>query len=206
MAHWHNRHVSTPTLSSSLRILGIDPGLNRTGFGLIDVRGGRAQHVAAGAIRVPAGELPQRLAFILQALSAVIQEHRPTLAVVEQVFVNVNPKSTLLLGQARGAAICAAVNAGLAVHEYSALQIKQAVVGYGKAAKPQVQAMVMQLLSLPDVPGPDAADALACALTHAHTAPLRGLLAQRSAGGAVKRSSPSRSRRAWTQLVVESNK
>lgn len=198
--------ATSPSSSlSPLRILGIDPGLNRTGFGLIDVVAGRSRHVAAGAIRVPAGELPQRLAFILQALSDVIQEHRPTLAVVEQVFVNVNPKATLLLGQARGAAICAAVSAGLAVHEYSALQIKQAVVGYGKAAKPQVQAMVMQLLALPEKPSFDAADALACALTHAHTAPLRGLLAQRS-GAAVKRNSPSRSRRAWTQLVVESAK
>ncbi len=192
--------------SSSLRILGIDPGLNRTGFGLIDVVRGRAQHVAAGVVRVPTGELPQRLAFILSALSEVIREHRPHIAAVEQVFVNVNPKATLLLGQARGAAICAAVSAGLSVHEYSALQIKQAVVGYGKAAKPQVQAMVMQLLSLQDKPIADAADALACALTHAHSAPLRSVLAQHGThsarGAGPAKRSPSRGRRAWTQLIA----
>ena len=194
--------LAAPPLTP-LRILGIDPGLNRTGFGLIDVTRGRSEHVTAGVIRVPSGELPQRLAYILSALTEVIHEHHPHIAAVEQVFVNVNPKATLLLGQARGAAICAAVGAGLSVHEYSALQIKQAVVGYGKAAKPQVQAMVMQLLSLEDKPIADAADALACALTHAHTAPLRKLLTHQS-GAPIKRGSPARSRRAWTQLVVES--
>ncbi len=195
---------------SSIRILGIDPGLNRTGFGLIDVAQGRSRHVAAGVIRVPTGELPQRLAFILEALSGVIREHQPTIAAVEQVFVNVNPKATLLLGQARGAAICAAVGAGLAVHEYSALQIKQAVVGYGKAAKSQVQVMVMQLLALNETPIADAADALACALTHAHTAPLRGRLALLSNTARPRannaRTSSARGRRAWTQLVAGSSK
>lgn len=194
--------LAAPSLTP-LRILGIDPGLNRTGYGLIDVTRGRSEHVTAGVIRVPSGDLPQRLAFILSALTEVIREHRPHIAAVEQVFVNVNPKATLLLGQARGAAICAAVGAGLSVHEYSALQIKQAVVGYGKAAKPQVQAMVMQLLSLEDKPIADAADALACALTHAHTAPLRKLLTHQSSTP-IKRGSPARSRRAWTQLVAES--
>lgn len=178
---------------------------------MIDVVRGHMRCVASGVIRVPAGALPDRLAFILTALSGVIREHAPATAAIEQVFVNVNPKATLLLGQARGAAICAAVGAGLAVHEYSALQIKQAVVGYGKAAKPQVQAMVMSLLALEVAPIADAADALACALTHANTSPLRTLLATRAQALGVahqRRRDPSskRGRRAWTQLLVDSAK
>lgn len=192
-----------------LRILGIDPGLNRTGYGVIDVTRARMACVASGVIRVPAGELPARLAFILRALSDIIREHAPGTAAVEQVFVNVNPKATLLLGQARGAAICAAVGAGLAVHEYSALQVKQSVVGYGKAAKPQVQMMVMKLLSLDQAPIADAADALACALTHAHMSPLRALLAARagSLGAAAPvRRARSGGRRAWTQHLAGADK
>ena len=195
--------------SPTLRILGIDPGLNRTGYGVIDVTRSQMLCVAAGVIRVPAGELPARLAFILSALSAVIREHAPAIAAVEQVFVNVNPKATLLLGQARGAAICAAVGAGLAVHEYSALQVKQSVVGYGKAAKPQVQMMVMKLLALDDAPIADAADALACALTHAHMSPLRALLAARAESLSVARPirrAASRGRRAWTQHLADAGK
>jgi crossover junction endodeoxyribonuclease RuvC len=156
--------VSTP----ALRILGIDPGLNRTGFGVIDVHGDRLRFIDAGVIRVPAGELAVRLGVILRELGEVIAEHRPAMAVVEQVFVNVNPKSTLLLGQARGAALCAAVAADLPVHEYAALSIKQAVVGTGRATKAQVQMMITRLLSLAVAPPPDAADALACAVCHAH--------------------------------------
>lgn len=105
---------------------------------------------------------------ILNSLSEIIQQHQPQQVAVEQVFVNVNPKSTLLLGQARGAAICAAVAANLQVAEYTALQVKQAVVGNGHAAKEQVQEMVKRLLQLPAAPSPDAADALACAICHAH--------------------------------------
>ena len=152
----------------ALRILGIDPGLNRTGFGVIDAHGDRLRFVDAGVIRVPAGELAVRLGVILRELGAVIAEHRPAMAVVEQVFVNVNPKSTLLLGQARGAALCAAVAADLPVHEYAALSVKQAVVGTGRATKEQVQMMITRLLSLAVAPPPDAADALACAVCHAH--------------------------------------
>ncbi len=152
----------------ALRILGIDPGLNRTGFGVIDARGDRLRFVDAGVIRVPAGDLAARLGVILRELGAVITEHQPAMAVVEQVFVNVNPKSTLLLGQARGAALCAAVAAELPVHEYAALAIKQAVVGTGRATKEQVQMMIARLLSLAVAPPPDAADALACAVCHAH--------------------------------------
>ncbi len=135
---------------------------------MIAVEGNRLAYVASGCIRSCDGALPARLAVILQDLGAVIARHAPTEVAVEKVFVNVNPQSTLLLGQARGAAISAAVLAGLPVIEYTALQVKQAVVGHGKAAKEQVAEMVRRLLDLPGVPSPDAADALACAIAHAH--------------------------------------
>ncbi len=150
------------------RILGIDPGLRLTGFGLIDKRGSRLDYVSSGCVRTPSGELPPRLKAILDGLAAIIAEHRPDQVAVEKVFVNVNPQSTLLLGQARGAAICAAVLGELPVAEYTALQVKQAVVGNGHAAKEQVQHMVRRLLQLAGDPSPDAADALACAICHAH--------------------------------------
>ncbi len=153
---------------SSIRILGIDPGLRITGFGVIDKQGQQLSYVAGGCIKTPDGELPERLKVILGSLGEVIAQHRPHQAAVEKVFVNVNPQSTLLLGQARGAAICAAVSANLPVAEYTALQVKQAVVGNGHARKEQVQEMVRRLLSLSGIPGPDAADALACAICHAH--------------------------------------
>lgn len=164
---------------SSVRILGVDPGFNVTGFGLIDKQGQQLHYVASGCIRTPAGELPERLKVILDSLGEVIIRHGPEQAAVEKVFVNVNPQSTLLLGQARGAAICAVVQAGLPVAEYTALQIKQAVVGKGHAAKEQVQAMVQRLLNLSGTPGADAADALACAICHAHGGMGLGTLATR---------------------------
>jgi crossover junction endodeoxyribonuclease RuvC len=139
-----------------------------TGFGVIVVAGSRLTYVTCGCIRSGEGELPDRLRVILSDLAAVIAQHGPTEVAVEKVFVNVNPASTLLLGQARGAAISAAVLADLPVAEYTALQVKQAVVGHGKAAKNQVADMVRRLLDLPGVPSPDAADALACAIAHAH--------------------------------------
>jgi crossover junction endodeoxyribonuclease RuvC len=148
--------------------LGIDPGLRVTGFGLIVSLNGRLQYVASGCVRNIGGELPERLRIILRDLASVIALHQPTEVAVEKVFVNSNPNSTLLLGQARGAAISAAVLADLPVAEYTALQIKQAVVGHGKAAKEQVQDMVRRLLALPAAPSSDAADALACAICHAH--------------------------------------
>ncbi len=151
-----------------MRILGIDPGLRLTGFGIVDAQGGALRYVASGVIRIPTGALPPRLKSIHDGVAEVIAEYRPETAVAEIVFVNVNPQSTLLLGQARGAAITTLVTHGLAAHEYTALQVKQAVVGYGRAAKPQVQAMVQHLLRLPGVPSTDAADALACAICHAH--------------------------------------
>ncbi len=152
-----------------MRILGIDPGLRITGFGVIDWRDRSAHYVASGCVKTGEGELPQRLAIILSGLGEAIEMYQPTQAAIEKVFVNVNPQSTLLLGQARGAAICAAVLRHLPVAEYTALQVKQAVVGNGHADKLQVQAMVMRLLNLPSAPSPDAADALACALCHVHS-------------------------------------
>jgi crossover junction endodeoxyribonuclease RuvC len=151
-----------------MRILGIDPGLRVTGFGVLDKNGQQLSYVASGCIKTPEGELPERLKAILNSLGEVITQHRPDQIAVEKVFVNVNPQSTLLLGQARGAAICAAVLANLPVAEYTALQVKQAVVGKGHAEKEQVQQMVQRLLKLSGTPNPDAADALACAICHAH--------------------------------------
>jgi len=124
--------------------------------------------VTSGCVRSGRGELAERLKALLDGLAEVIGAHRPAQVAIEKVFVNVHPQSTLLLGQARGTAICAAVLAGLPVAEYTALQVKQAVVGKGHAKKEQVQQMVKRLLALPGVPGPDAADALACAICHAH--------------------------------------
>ena len=157
-----------PTPPRVRRILGIDPGLRRTGFGVIEVRGQSLHYVTSGIVRVPAGELPERLRSILDCLGQVIVAHAPVQAAIEKVFVNVNPQSTLLLGQARGAAICAAVAHDLPVSEYTAQQIKQAVAGTGGAKKSQMQQMVRRLLALPADPSPDAADALACAICHAH--------------------------------------
>jgi crossover junction endodeoxyribonuclease RuvC len=188
--------------ASSLRILGIDPGLNRTGYGVIEVGGGQLRYLAAGVIRVPTGALAHRLAYILAELATVIRTNQPSEAVIEKVFVNVNAQSTLLLGQARGAALCAAVAAGLPVHEYTALQVKQAVVGYGKADKLQVQKMVQRLLALDRAPGPDAADALACSICHAHSA--RALAQRGSAGlptGSRSAKSGRRVRAAWAEVV-----
>ena len=163
----------------SVRILGIDPGLRVTGFGVIDQEGQQLHYVASGCIKTQSGELPERLKVILDSLRIVIAQHKPDQVSVEKVFVNVNPQSTLLLGQARGAAICAAVLADLPVGEYTALQIKQAVVGNGHAEKEQVQLMVQRLLKLSGTPSPDAADALACAICHAHGGQGLGALATR---------------------------
>ena len=135
---------------------------------MIDKTGNKLSYVTSGCIRTQDGTLPQRLQTILESLREVIATYQPEQAAVEEVFVNVNPKSTLLLGQARGAAICAAVSSRLQVSEYTALQVKQAVVGNGHAKKEQVQDMVKRLLSLAGDPQADAADALACAICHAH--------------------------------------
>lgn len=159
---------------TTIRILGIDPGLRQTGFGVIEKFDGKLKYVASGTIKTTTGkgadieDLPSRLKVILDGLFEVIDLYEPHQVVVEKVFVNVNPQSTLLLGQARGAAISAAVLRNLPVAEYTALQVKQSVVGNGHAAKIQVQAMVQRLLKLHASPGSDSADALACAICHAH--------------------------------------
>jgi crossover junction endodeoxyribonuclease RuvC len=135
---------------------------------VIDGAGGKLRYVASGCVKSGEGDLAQRLKTILEGLNEVIAAHGPIEVAVEKVFVNVNPQSTLALGQARGTAICAAVLAGLPVAEYTALQVKQSVVGNGHAQKRQVQEMVRRLLRLAGDPSPDAADALACAICHAH--------------------------------------
>ena len=169
-----------------MRILGIDPGLRTTGFGVIDVQGSTLGYVASGTIstqHLAVGELPQRLKVLFDGICEVVQRYNPDCASVEIVFVNVNPQSTLLLGQARGACITALVSSDLPVAEYTALQMKQAVVGYGRADKTQVQSMVQRLLTLPGLPGPDAADALGLAITHAHAGGAMARLAQASGLG-----------------------
>jgi crossover junction endodeoxyribonuclease RuvC len=154
-----------------MRILGIDPGLRTTGFGVIDQEGAALRYVASGTIstqKLDTRALPARLKVLFDGMGEVIARYQPDCASIEIVFVNVNPQSTLLLGQARGALVTALVHANLDVAEYTALQMKQAVVGYGRADKTQIQEMVRRLLALPGVPGPDAADALGLAITHAH--------------------------------------
>jgi crossover junction endodeoxyribonuclease RuvC len=151
-------------------ILGIDPGLRTTGFGVIEKQGNRLRYIASGTIKTGTeGALPPRLKVILGGVSEIIATYQPACAAIEKVFVNVNPQSTLLLGQARGAAITALVGADLEVAEYTPTQVKQAVVGTGKAVKAQVQDMVARLLKLPGLPGSDAADALGIAICHANT-------------------------------------
>ena len=156
-----------------VRILGIDPGLRTTGFGVIDCEGASLHYVASGTIKSDApgvGPLPLRLKIIFDGVRELNERYRPHCASVEIVFVNVNPQSTLLLGQARGAALTALVASELDVAEYTALQMKKAIVGHGSAKKEQVQEMVMRLLALPGLPGKDAADALGLAICHAHAA------------------------------------
>ena len=179
-----------------IRILGIDPGLRLTGFGVIEKVGEKITYIVSGTIKTASAkknlvegeddreELPARLKVILDGLFEVIDTYQPNQVAIEKVFVNVNPQSTLLLGQARGAAISAAVIRNLAVAEYTALQVKQAVVGNGHAQKEQVQEMVKRLLNLPAAPKPDSADALACAICHAHGGQGLGRLA--TAGFRVK--------------------
>ena len=151
------------------RLIGIDPGLRRTGFGVLEITGRDPHYLGSGVIRpcVTASE-PDRLKELYQAMQQVLAQYSPTLAVVERVFVNVNPKSTLSLGQARGVAIAALAAREIVVHEITPLKIKQSIVGTGRASKEQVQHMVCHLLRLPQSPNADAADALACALAFWH--------------------------------------
>lgn len=169
-----------------MRILGIDPGLRITGFGVVDVDGHALSYVASGTIKtthLDTHELPQRLKVLFDGVREVAERYQPDASAVEIIFVNVNPQATLLLGQARGACITALVSRDLPVAEYTALQLKKAVAGHGRAGKEEVQQMVMRLLRLPTLPGKDAADALGLAITHAHVGGAMARLAQASAGG-----------------------
>ena len=150
-------------------ILGIDPGSRLTGYGVVRQTGQKFEYIASGCIRLTLNDIPDRLKQIFDGVSEIIQQTQPDVFAIEQVFMARNPDSALKLGQARGAAIVAAKNAGLEVFEYSARQVKQSVVGTGAADKTQVQHMVATLLALPAAPQADAADALAIALCHGHT-------------------------------------
>jgi crossover junction endodeoxyribonuclease RuvC len=156
-----------------MRIFGIDPGSDRTGYGCVDTDGSRHRIVAAGAIATAAGAaFPDKLLVIHSRLAALILEHRPDCIAIENLFHAVNARSALKLGHARGVAMLAAVQAGVPVSEYTPAEIKRAVVGYGRAEKPQVQQMIKRLLGLAAIPSPhDAADALAVAICHAHAHP-----------------------------------
>ena len=152
-----------------MRILGLDPGLGTTGWGLIEAEGNRLSHLANGQIKTDtAAPLPRRLAALADQLDALISDHAPAAAAVEEVFTNQNPQSTLKLGQARGVVLMCAARAGVDVGEYAARLVKKAVVGTGGAEKTQVHAMVSRLLPGVKIAGTDAADALAVAITHAH--------------------------------------
>ena len=152
-----------------MRILGLDPGLGTTGWGLIEAEGNRLAHIANGQIKTDASApLPLRLSTLARQLENLLADLRPDAAAVEEVFVNANPQSTLKLGQARGVVIMIAARAGMDVGEYAARLVKKAVVGVGNAEKAQVHAMVSRLLPGVKIAGPDAADALAVAITHAH--------------------------------------
>jgi len=157
------------TRSIPTRILGIDPGSRITGFGVIDVVGQDYVYVASGCIRIKSDDFPERLKEIYLGLDEVISTYQPSMAAIEQVFVKINVGAALKLGQARGAAICACVVREMKVGEYSANQVKKAVVGRGHATKEQVQHMVVAHLRLNKTPQADAADALAIALCHAQT-------------------------------------
>lgn len=176
-------------------ILGIDPGLQCTGFGVIRADGPRLSYIASGTIRtqhLDTQDLPARLGVLFDGIREVVDRYQPEVAAVEIVFVNMNPKSSLLLGQARGACITALVASQLPVHEYTALQLKKAVAGHGRAQKAQVQEMVKRLLKLPAAPGPDAADALGLAITHAQLATVLSALGP--AAGAYRQARLHRTR------------
>ncbi len=160
-----------------MRVLGIDPGSRITGYGIAEKIGNRLVHIDNGAIFTDkAGDFPNRLKAIYEGLARVIAAYVPDAVAVEQIFLAHNAQSALKLGQARGAAIVAGVNAGLPVFEYTAMQVKQAVVGHGHATKDQVQQMVRILLHLPEIAQADASDALAVAICHANSANLKAMV------------------------------
>ena len=166
-----------------MRVIGIDPGLRRTGWGVVDVDEGRVRHVANGVCVSEGAELAARLVSLYAALTRVIRAHRPHAAAIEQTFVNKDAAGTLKLGQARGIALLVPARAGLTVAEYAPNAVKKTVVGVGHAEKRQVAHMVRLQLPGVELAGPDAADALAIALCHAHHARFRGRL-RAALGGA----------------------
>lgn len=161
--------VTVTPAATDCRILGLDPGSQRTGFGIIDCTAAGERHVASGCIAVAGQEMVVRLQRIYAAVLALVEQHRPDMVAIERVFVHRNPDSALKLGQARGVAMCAGVATGASLFEYAPRAIKMAVTGYGAAGKPQVAQMVCTLLLLADAPQADAADALAVALCHAQS-------------------------------------
>lgn len=194
-----------PESPRALRILGLDPGLNHTGWGIVEVSGSRLARVASGVIDPPAGELGERLAYIAREVSLVARTYSPDLCAIERVFVNVNPQSTLRLGQARGAAIAAAALEGLRVEEFTPSEIKQAVTGTGTADKLMVQTMVKRLLALEALPRTDEADSLACAISCANMLRLRAIEKSGETSRAyatARRGATGRgARAAWTHLI-----
>ncbi|WP_265571580.1 crossover junction endodeoxyribonuclease RuvC [Sphingomicrobium nitratireducens] len=152
-----------------MRILGLDPGLGTTGWGLVEADGNRLRHLANGHLKTdPKEPLAKRLSHLASMVEAIIADHRPQAAALEEIFVNKNPQSTLKLAQARGVLLMACARAGLEPAEYAARLVKKSVVGVGNADKAQVHAMVTRLMPGANVAGADAADALAVAVTHAH--------------------------------------
>lgn len=192
---------------NSRRILGVDPGLNHLGWAVIETEGPAMRTLAFGVFDVPKGELPERLAALSRHLTDCITRHRPDCAAIERVFVNINPQSTLRLGEARGAAIAALAVAGLAVEEFTPSEIKQCVTGSGRADKAMVQRMVTTLLQLSEEPRTDAADALGCAITCAQTMRLRALERSgnttRTYATARRGASGRGARAAWAKFAGE---
>lgn len=171
-------------MTGRVRVLGIDPGSRRTGFGVIDAEQGSARYCACGVVSSTDGDFPARLKTIFDSVTSIVQEYRPDVLAIENVFVHKNAQSALKLGQARAAALCASFGAGVDVFEYAPREIKLSIVGTGSASKEQVQHMIAALLGLDGVPASDAADALAAALCHAHRRRPDGIVRAARAGGA----------------------
>jgi crossover junction endodeoxyribonuclease RuvC len=178
-----------------VRVFGIDPGSDRTGYGCVDSDGRRHQLVGCGAVRAAAGAtFPDQLSIIFRELSALLAEHRPECVAIENIFYATNARSALKLGHARGVAMLAAIEAGAIIVEYTPAEIKRAVVGYGRAEKPQVAQMVKMLLGLDTIPKPhDATDALAVAICHLHS----GNLIQKAGARVASSKSQAASPRSW---------
>jgi crossover junction endodeoxyribonuclease RuvC len=190
-----------------VRIFGIDPGSERTGYGCVETDGRRHRLVSCGAITaLPGAALPQRLSTIYRELSSLLHASRPDCVAIENLFHAVNARSALKLGHARGVAMLAAVEAGCEVVEYTPAEVKRAVVGYGRAEKPQVQMMVKLLLGLAAAPSPhDAADALAVAICHLHSAPQGGLRVRAAARSTAATTAGAKPPRSWRQYRPPGN-